>query len=122
MCTGGRIKHHLKYNISRKETAIIFVGYQAKGTLGRHIVEGKEKVKIFGKSYRVRATVHTIGGFSAHADKAILVDWLQHAGKPEHVFLVHGEATALSSFDKELQNIHFAKEIHVPGMNSQYSL
>ena len=122
MCTGGRIKHHLKHNIWRKESSIIFVGYQAEGTLGRKIVDGDEVVKIFDESYRVRAKVYTIGGFSAHADRTILLDWLKHCETPEHLFLVHGEDHALSSFEQEIKTQHIAKEIHVPNLHQSFSL
>jgi metallo-beta-lactamase family protein len=122
MCTGGRIKHHLKHNIWRKESSIIFVGYQAEGTLGRKIVDGDEVVKIFDESYRVRSKVYTIGGFSAHADRTILLDWLKHCEMPEHLFLIHGEDRALSSFEQEIKTQHIAKEIHVPNLHQGFSL
>ena len=122
MCTGGRIKHHLKFNIWRKESSIIFVGYQAKGTLGRHIVDGKDMVKIYGRSYNVRAKVYTIGGFSAHADRSILTEWLKKTGSPKNVFLVHGEKNTLSLFKKQLQEHNIAGEIHIPAMYSQHPL
>ena len=122
MCTGGRIKHHLKHNIWRKESAIIFVGYQAAGTLGRQIVDGKKTVKIFDESFRVRAKVYTIGGFSAHADRDILLDWLKRCENPEHLFLVHGEKQALASFEKEIRKDNLAREIHTPGMHHSYTL
>jgi len=121
MCTGGRIKHHLKHNIWREEASIVFVGYQAEGTLGRKIVDGNSEVKIFDENYRVRATVYTIGGFSAHADRTILLDWLKHCEKPDHLFLVHGEDRALSSFGQEVKTHNIAKEIHVPDLHQSYS-
>ena len=122
MCTGGRIKHHLKHNIWREESSIIFVGYQAEGTLGRNIVDGNERVKIYDETYRVRAKIYSIGGFSAHADKHILLDWLDHCRVPEQVFLVHGEDSALSSFKKEIQARERAKEIHIPKIHESFSL
>jgi len=120
MCTGGRIKHHLKHNIWRKESSIIFVGYQAKGSLGRQIVDGEEIVKIFDESYRVRAKVYTIGGFSAHADRDILLDWLKRCEKPERLFLVHGEREALASFEKEIRKDTLAREIHIPEIHQSF--
>jgi metallo-beta-lactamase family protein len=102
MCTGGRIKHHLANNISRKESTIMFVGYQAQGTLGRQLVDKAKEVRIFGKKYKVKAKVVQINGFSAHADKNEMLNWLQKfKTPPKQIFLVHGEpesAQAFSSF------------------------
>jgi len=122
MCTGGRIKHHLKHNIWREEASIIFIGYQAEGTLGRKIVDGEKNVKIFGETYRVRARIYTIGGFSAHADRPILLDWLNHCERPDHLFLVHGEKDALASFEREIQTMNGAKEIHIPALHQSFTL
>ncbi len=98
MCTGGRIKHHLANNISRKESTILFVGYQAEGTLGREIVDGAKKVRILGKRYRVKAKIVQIEGFSAHADKKELVKWaLSLKRPPRHIFITHGETKATES-------------------------
>jgi len=91
MCTGGRIKHHLKNNIWRKECHIVFVGFQARGTLGRMIVDGARRIRLWGETINVAATVHTVGGLSAHADQRGLLDWYAgFKGKPP-VYLVHGE-------------------------------
>lgn len=95
MCTGGRIKHHLANNISRKESTILFVGYQAEGTLGREIVDGARKVRILGKHYPVRARIVQIEGFSAHADRNELMKWaLNFKQPPRQLFITHGEAEA----------------------------
>jgi metallo-beta-lactamase family protein len=92
MCTGGRIKHHLVHNISRPESAVLFVGYQARGTLGRQILDGKHGVRIHGKSYPVRAKIKQIQGFSAHAGQQDLFRWLDaFRSPPAHLFLTHGE-------------------------------
>jgi metallo-beta-lactamase family protein len=92
MCDGGRIKHHLRYNISRPECAIVFVGFQAAGTLGRRIVDGAQSVRLFGDEYPVKARVFTIGGLSAHADRAALLGWLGHFRQPpRQTWVVHGE-------------------------------
>jgi metallo-beta-lactamase family protein len=101
MCTGGRIKHHLVYNISRPESTILFVGYQAEGTLGRQIVEGSKAVRILGQTHRVRAKIVQMGGFSAHADRDDLLRWLSGFQKPpSRLFVTHGEPqTALSFAD-----------------------
>jgi len=92
MCTGGRIKHHLVQNISRPESTILFIGYQARGTLGRGIVERPERVRILGKIHPVRARIETINGFSAHADRDGIINWLKKFTRPpKKVFVVHGE-------------------------------
>jgi metallo-beta-lactamase family protein len=99
MCTGGRIKHHLVTNISRPECSILFVGYQAVGTLGRVIVDGAQKVRLMGKRYPVRARVLQIHGFSAHADRDELFRWLSNLKRPpRHIFVVHGESEAAKKF------------------------
>ena len=95
MCTGGRIKHHLVNNISRPESTILFVGYQAVGTLGRQIVEGAEEVRILGQYYPVRAGIVYANSFSAHADRDELLHWLAAFKRPlRHLFVTHGEAVA----------------------------
>ena len=91
MCSGGRIHHHLKNNIWRPECHLVIVGYQAHGTLGRRIVDGAEKIRLWGEYYKVRAQVHTIGGLSAHADQADLLDWYGAFDDHPPVYLVHGE-------------------------------
>ena len=92
MCTGGRIKHHLRHNIERPETTILFVGYQAEGTLGREILEGASEVRIHGQNYRVRAQVRQIQTLSAHADRRQLLYWFEHFNRPpKRLVLTHGE-------------------------------
>jgi metallo-beta-lactamase family protein len=91
MCTGGRVKHHLKYNLWRKECGVAFVGYAANGTLARIIIDGADHVRLFGEEIKVAAKKWTINGFSAHADHTELLDWLDACGKPRKTFLVHGE-------------------------------
>lgn len=92
MCTGGRIKHHLLHNISRPECTVLFVGYQAAGTLGRKIVENNPKVRIHGHHHEVKARIRQIHGFSAHADKDALVNWVKSfETSPQKIFLTHGE-------------------------------
>ncbi len=99
MCTGGRIKYHLVRNISRLESTVLFVGYQAAGTLGRQIVDGAEEVRILGQRHPVRARVAQIHGFSAHADRDELFRWLSGLQEPpRQVFVVHGEAEAAGHF------------------------
>ncbi len=92
MCTGGRIVHHLKHNLARPECDVVFTGYQAVGTLGRAIVDGRDTVRIHGSPVAVRAKVHTLGGFSAHGDQADLLRWYDGLPGRPPVWLVHGEA------------------------------
>ncbi len=99
MCTAGRIKHHLAKNIDRSESTVLFVGYQAVGTLGRLIVDGEEEVRILGQYLPVRARVVQISGFSAHADRDELMKWLSKLQKPpRHLFITHGEIEAANAF------------------------
>ena len=99
MCTGGRVKHHLVDNISRPASTILFVGYQAIGTLGRIIVEGKKEVRIHGQIRPVKARIAQIQGFSAHADRDELVKWITGLkSAPRHVFTVHGESETVASY------------------------
>ncbi|MCS7307078.1 MAG: MBL fold metallo-hydrolase [Aquificaceae bacterium] len=104
MLNGGRVLHHLKYNLWREECALIFVGYQPEGTLGRRIIEGAESVRIFGDDISVKAKVFTINGFSSHADQKGLIEWLSYARKPQKVFLVHGEEEKMKLFGEAIQN------------------
>jgi metallo-beta-lactamase family protein len=84
MCEGGRIRHHLRHNLPREECAIVFTGFQAIGTLGRQIVDGAASVPLFHAEAPVRASVHTIGGLSAHGDRAALLGWLPHSAHHRH--------------------------------------
>ncbi len=104
MVTGGRIKHHISNNISRPEATILFIGYQAVGTLGRHIVEGAGNVRIFGANHAVRARIAQIHGFSAHADRDDLIRWLSSITKdPRRIFVNHGEESASRAFARLLE-------------------
>jgi len=94
MCSGGRILHHLKNNIWRPMCHLLIVGFQARGTLGRHIVDGAETIKLWGDEYRVRMQVHTIGGLSAHGDQADLLAWYRNFDNAPPLYLVHGERDA----------------------------
>jgi metallo-beta-lactamase family protein len=91
MCTGGRVRQHLKHNIWRPDCSIVFVGFAAEGTLARQIVDGAKHIKISGEDIQVKADIHTINGFSAHADQRELLYWVSHTGRPKTVFLVHGD-------------------------------
>ncbi len=104
MCTGGRIKHHLINNISRPECTILFVGYQAEGTLGRQIIDGAKSVRIHGQQYPVRARITQIQGFSAHADRNELVKWLSNLSvNPRRIFITHGEVESAEQFSRYLR-------------------
>ena len=91
MCTGGRIRHHLEHYLGNPSTSLIFVGYASQGTPARRIIDGGKSLRIFGAEVPVRAGVHTINGFSAHAGQSQLWAWLQRCGRPRKIFLVHGD-------------------------------
>jgi metallo-beta-lactamase family protein len=119
MCTGGRIKHHLVTNISRNESTILFVGYQAAGTLGREIVDGAKEVRIFGQYYPVKARVVQINGFSAHADRDELIRWLSNLRQPpRHLFVTHGELSVSRNFDSLVKD-RMGWNVSVPEYKSQ---
>jgi metallo-beta-lactamase family protein len=115
MCTGGRIVHHLKHNLPRPECDVVFSGFQAQGTLGRAIVDGRESVRIHGAPVTVAARVHTLGGFSAHGDQGDLLRW--YAGVPGRppVWLVHGETEGATGLRDALRARGGRAEIATPG-------
>jgi len=121
MCEGGRIRHHFKHNIWRPESSIVFVGFQAKGTLGRKIIDGAEKVNILGEDMAVRAKIYTIGGFSAHGDQKDLLDWLGVFTNRPEVFIVHGEEQAALDFERAVKN-RFGFATHVPYRGDVFQL
>ena len=98
MCTGGRVRHHLRHNLWREKAGVVFVGFAAEGTLARRIIDGAREVRIFGENVAVRAHIHTINGFSGHADQAELLRWRGQIGGVGTVFLVHGEPGAMDGF------------------------
>ena len=103
MCTGGRIKHHLLKNLPNPDATILFVGYQARETLGRELINGAKSVRILGEECPVRARIERISGFSAHADQAELTTWLKTVTRPpRHVFVTHGEPDAAEAFASHL--------------------
>ena len=122
MCEVGRIKHHLKHNIWNPKSTILFVGYQAPGTLGRTIVDGAKKVKIFGEEFSVKARVEYIEGYSGHADQQWLLNFVySFIQKPKHIFLVHGEPNAqLVLKDKIIQNVNIP--VTIPDFGEKYTL
>lgn len=121
MCQGGRIAYHLYHNIEREECSIVFVGFQARGTLGRKIVDGEKHVPILGKMMQVKARVYTIGGFSAHADQRELLGWLSNIRTKPEVFLVHGEEGVIEIFKETIQR-ELQINCQVPERLSTYEL
>ena len=104
MLHGGRILHHLKHNIWKKENAVIFVGYQAKGTLGRKIVEKEQAVRILGENFKINAKIYTINGFSSHADQNELMEWISALKfKPQKACLVHGDEDVMNVYKGKLE-------------------
>jgi metallo-beta-lactamase family protein len=118
MCTGGRVRHHLKHNLWNKRNSVVFVGYAARGTLARRIIDGAAHVRIFGEEIPVKASIHTIGGFSAHADQAELLAWHESTGSPKTTFLVHGEEESMQVFANKLKNTH----VEMPALHQTYDL
>ena len=109
MCDAGRIRHHLKHNLWRKECTIVFVGYQAEGSLGRALLEGAKSVKLFGEEIAVNARIVNFKGLSSHADRDHLLVWAKHyAPKPRHIFVVHGEASVTEIFAQKLRDAGLA--------------
>ena len=120
MCDAGRIKHHLRYNLGRKECSIVITGFQAGGTLGRRLVDGAKMVRIFKQEIPVRADLYTIGGLSAHADRDALLGWLGHFKKqPPHVFVVHGEESVALEFAAQMKT-RLGWDAHVPENGDTY--
>ncbi len=120
MCEAGRIKHHLKHNLWRKDSTILFVGYQAVGTLGRKLVEGAKKVKLFGEEVTVKAKIESIDGFSGHADRDDLLAWVSRFNrKPKKIFIVHGEEEVMETFS-ELIKEKLGIETVIPDKGQSY--
>ena len=113
MCNAGRIKHHLKHNLWKPGVQIVIIGFQAEGTLGRAIVNGAKKVRIFQEEVAVRAKIHTIGGFSAHADQKEILAWLGHFKNPAlQVYVIHGEESASLALAAAIQkNFPFTAQV-----------
>lgn len=122
MCTAGRVKHHLKHNISNPKSTVLFVGYQANGTLGRVIKSGTTPVRIFGDWYPVKADIETIEGFSAHADLDELLEWFRKLdGKPRRTYVVHGEEDSALSFAATLRQ-RYGVRATVPERGQSFTL
>ncbi len=121
MCDGGRIRHHLKHNLWRQECSVVFVGYQGRGTLGRQIVDRATSVTILGEEIAVRASIYTINGFSAHADREGLIEWLSAFQDSPEVFIVHAEENVAHSFGKTVEE-RFGFRTHVPKRGEHFDL
>jgi metallo-beta-lactamase family protein len=115
MANAGRVLHHLKHNLWRPRAHVVFIGYQAQGTIGRKIVDGAKAVRIFREPVAVRAKIHTLGGFSAHADREELLDWVGHFRTPGlKVFVVHGEESSSRALAEGLLERNVS-DVRVPG-------
>ncbi|GAI93453.1 unnamed protein product, partial [marine sediment metagenome] len=122
MCTAGRIKHHLKHNLWRKESSIVFVGYQANGTLGRRIKEGEKVVKIFGEEIQVNAKICSLEGFSGHADREGIVRWIKSfKNRPKKIFVVHGEEEATEEISRKIEE-ELKIKTHIPKLGETLSI
>jgi metallo-beta-lactamase family protein len=117
MCTGGRVRHHLEHNLGREDSSIVFVGYEAVGTLARRIIDGAKQVTIFGENIPVKARIYTINGFSAHADEAELPTW-QKQTSAKRTFLVHGEEDIMRQFAAHLSDTR----VEMPEPNQVFEL
>ncbi len=122
MCTAGRIKHHLRHNLPRRECSVMITGFQAQGTLGRRLVDGAKRVRIFGEDVPVRASVYTVGGLSAHADQPALLAWTAGFRRPpQQTFVVHGEASIAQIFAERLRTDHgWQVTVPEPGLQVEY--
>jgi metallo-beta-lactamase family protein len=122
MCTAGRIKHHLKHNLWRKESSIVFVGYQANGTLGKRIKEGERVVKIFGEEIQVNAEIHSLEGFSSHADREGIMWWIKgFKNKPKKIFIVHGEEEAMGEVSRKIEE-ELKIKTYIPELRDTFTI
>ncbi len=121
MCDAGRIRHHLKHNLWRQESTVVFVGYQAEGSLGRRLLEGAKSVKLFGEEIAVNARIVNFQGLSSHADRDHLLAWIQHfSPAPQQVFVVHGDSEVTDLFARDLNELGIAA--HAPLYEEVYDL
>jgi len=116
MCTGGRIKHHLKHNIWRHDCHVVITGFQARGALGRSLVDGSEYIKLWGETLKVNAKIHTVGGLSAHADQSGLLNWYKNFTNKPPLVLVHGESET-----QQVLKQHFLNELQVNAHIAKYT-
>jgi metallo-beta-lactamase family protein len=122
MCEGGRILHHLRHGLGNPRNTVLFVGFQAEGTLGRRLRDGAESVNIFGEPVRVAAEIAALDGFSAHADRVEILAWVSRLDpRPRRIFLVHGEPEPAESLASLLQE-RLDVEVHVPEKGQEFEL
>jgi metallo-beta-lactamase family protein len=122
MATAGRIRHHLKHNLWDEKNSLVFVGYQAEGTLGRIILNGAKRVKILGEEVAVKAEVYDLEGFSGHADQIMIMDWIRKfKTKPQKIFIVHGEEEPSKALSKEIKD-EFKIETILPKIGDKYTI
>ena len=117
MCNGGRILHHFKHRLWNKANSIIFVGFQAKGTLGREIVEGAEFIHLYHEKIKINASIYTINGFSAHADQGELIEWMKNFQRVDNIFLIHGEEEQIIFREEIMKQLH--KKAHIVKMGEK---
>ena len=118
-----RIVHHLKWNLPQRNNTIIITGFQAQGTLGRRLVDQAKRVYLFGKEITVKASIHTIGGLSAHADQAALIRWLKGFKRaPSHVYITHGEIKAMEKLKEAIHTQLGWEHLHIPQPHTTYPL
>jgi len=115
MCTGGRVLHHLRQRIWNPKNAVIFVGFQVRGTLGRDIIDQEPFIRIYGEDIKVRAKIYTINGLSAHADRADMLSWVKQIQGLNTIYLIHGEVDKLELFKAYLKEntdskVHIVKK------------
>lgn len=122
MATAGRVRHHLKHNLWDPKNSVIIVGYQTEGSTGRKLVEGAKKVSLLGEEIKVEASIYSLQGFSAHADRTMLLNWIGHFKKfPKKIFLVHGEEKAITALKSEIEN-KWQANVHVPDLGDSVEL
>ena len=122
MATAGRVRHHLKHNLWDENSAVVFVGYQAQGTLGRILLDGKKSIKLLGEEIAVKAKIYNLDGFSGHADKDMLLKWVKaFENKPKKVFVVHGEGDKQKDFAAVLES-ELDLNVEIPDLYSKYKL
>ncbi len=122
MATAGRVRHHLKHNLWDEKNSLVFVGYQAQGTLGRILLDGVKRVKILGEEINVKAEIYDIEGFSGHADQAVILDWIEKfLKKPKKIFIVHGEESASTALSDKIRQM-FRLEAIVPNLGDCFNI
>jgi metallo-beta-lactamase family protein len=121
MCSAGRIKHHIRNGINNEKNTLLFVGFQAQGTLGYWLKKGEKRIRLLGIQTDVKAKIESIEGFSAHADYGELIEWLNNfTPKPKKVFITHGEEEQSKAFSKRISKLGY--ENYVPSMNEEIEI